>query len=166
MWANSGHDAVGAQRERLLQSTFVLRVYRNMKPRNRAHKAAKPQSARGPLDAVRRIHKRNDIRMCDAPSVTLLLRGLLDDYVRLHGTETLIPQRREPLTNEHTERLLSPANEGMKVGRRRINWRQPFWISFAAFLTTLRHSGSRKADLLDVVVSDFCLSSMTRRNLK
>ena len=41
-WANSGHDAVGAQRERLLQSTFVLRVYRNMKPRNRAHKAAKP----------------------------------------------------------------------------------------------------------------------------
>ena len=166
MWANSGHDAVGAQRERLLQSTFVLRVYRNMKPRNRAHKAAKPQSARGPLDAVRRIHKRNDIRMCDAPSVTLLLRGLLDDYVRLHGTETLIPQRREPLTNEHTERLLSPANEGMKVGRRTINWRQPFWISFAAFLTTLRHSGSRKADLLDVVVSDFCLSSMTRRNLK
>ena len=166
MWANSGHDVVGAQRERLLQSTFVLRVYRTMRPRNRAHKSAKPQSARGPLDAVRRIHKRNDIRMCDAPSVTLVLKGLLDDYVRLHGTETLIPQRREPLTNEQTERLLSPANEGMKVGRRTINWRQPFWISFAAFLTSLRHSGSRKADLLDVVASDFCLSSMTRRNLK
>jgi ribosomal protein L12E/L44/L45/RPP1/RPP2 len=54
----------------------------------------------------------------------------------------------------------------MKVGRRTVNWRQPFWISFAAFLTSLRHSGSRKADLLDVVASDFCLSSMTRRNLK
>ena len=39
-------------------------------------------------------------------------------------------------------------------------------MSFAAFLTTLRHSGSRKADLLDHTAADFNAASMTRRNLK
>ena len=39
-------------------------------------------------------------------------------------------------------------------------------MSFAAFLTTLQHSGSRKADLLDHTAADFNATSMTRRNVK
>ena len=44
--------------------------------------------------------------MCPAPSITRLVHGLLTEYVRIHGPECLIPDRREPLTNEMTAAII------------------------------------------------------------
>ena len=48
-----------------------------------------------------------DIAICPAHSVALVLKGLMDEYVHLHGAEILVPKRRESLTNEQTALLLS-----------------------------------------------------------
>ena len=76
--AHSGLDVFGARRERFMQAAFFLYAFRTMIPRNRAHKTAKPASARACLDCVRRVHKHSDIAMCPAPSVALMLRGLVE----------------------------------------------------------------------------------------
>ena len=78
-----------------------------MVTRNRAHYTAKPASARSCLGSVRRVHKHMDLIMCPAPSVALVLKGLVDEYVHLHDAEILVPKRREPLTNEQTTLPLS-----------------------------------------------------------
>lgn len=132
-----------------------------MVPRNRAHKTAKPASARACLDCVRRVHKHSDIAMCPAPSVALMLRSHVDEYVHIHGDECLVPHRREPLTNEKTRAILTIAPR-TKLGVRVIDWASPMFVNFAAFLTTLRQSGSRKADLLSVTPEEFDRASMTR----
>ena len=163
--AHAGLDTSGARRERFLQAAFFLYAFRTMVPRNRAHHTAKPASARSCLDSVRRVHKHMDIVMCPAPSVALVLKGLMDEYVHLHGAEILVPKRREPLTNEQTMKLLSIAT-GTKLGKHAVDWSSPLFVNFAAFLTTLRHSGSRKADLLCVAPEDFDPSSMSKWNLK
>ena len=163
--AHSGQDSAGARRELFLQAACFLNAFRTMVPRNRAHKTAKPASARACLDAVRRIHKHNDIAICPAPSVVLMLRGLMDEYVRLHGAECLVPHRREPLTNEQTQAIL-PIPPQTKLGAHVVDWGAPLFVNFAALLATLRQSGSRKADLLSVTPDDFDRASMTRWHLK
>ena len=165
--AHEGHDRAGRRRECFIQAAFLLWAYRTMVPRNRSHQLPKPASARACLDAVRRVHRHNDIVMCPAPSISRLVTGLLAEYIRVHGPESLIPSRREPLTNQQTSAILGAGHdEPVRVGNRIVDWEAPFWVSFAAFLTTLRHSGSRKADLLDHTAADFSAASMTRRNLK
>ena len=163
--AHSGVDPFGARRERFMQAAFFLYAFRTMVPKNRAHKTAKPASARACLDCVRRVHKHSDIAMCPAPSVALMLRGLMDEYVHIHGAECLVPRRREPLTNEQTRAILTIPPR-TKLGARVVDWNSPLFINFAAFLTTLRQSGSRKADLLSVTPEEFDPASMSRWNLK
>ena len=163
--AHSGVDPFGARRERFMQAAFFLYAFRTMVPKNRAHKTAKPASARACLDCVRRVHKHSDIAMCPAPSVALMLRGLMDEYVHIHGAECLVPRRREPLTNEQTRAILTIPPR-TKLGTRVVDWNCPLFVNFAAFLTTLRQSGSRKADLLSVTPEEFDPASMSRWNLK
>ena len=115
MAANSGLDAVGAYRERLLQSTFVLRSYRTMKPRNRAHSSAKPQSARGPLDAVRRIHKRMGIETVSLSVAVQACEGMLRQYAERHGPEALLPHRKEPFTREIILSFISDDLNGLFI---------------------------------------------------
>ena len=163
--AHSGLDEFGARRERFMQAAFFLYAFRTMVPTNRAHKTAKPASARACLDCMHRVHKHSDSAMCPAPSVALMLRGLMDEYVHIHGAECLVPRRRKPLTNEQTRAILTIPPR-TKLGARVVNWACPLFVNFAAFLTTLRQSDSRKADLLSVTPEEFDPASMARWNLK
>ena len=119
--AHSGVDAFSARREHFMQAAFFLCAFRTMLPKNQAHKTAKPASARTCLDCVRRVHKHSDIAMCPVPSVALMLRGLMDEYVHIHGAECLVPRRREPLTNEQTRAILTIAPR-TKLGARVVDW--------------------------------------------
>ena len=103
--------------------------------------------------------------MCPAPSVALMLRGLMDEYVHIHGAECLVPRRREPLTNEQT-RAIFTIPPRTKLGAHVVDCACPLFVNFAAFLTTLRQSGPRKVDLLSVTPEEFDPASMTRWNLK
>jgi len=164
--ANNGSDTAGHVRETFLQTAFLVYTYTRMRPRRRNDPAAKPCSANKVLQAVRRVHAKRNITMAKPPSVAKALRGLYANYVRLHGVESLIPHRKEPLTNEYAAAIIALARSEATAtgGRRRYSPDQV--TCFVALLTTLRHRGARKADLIPVTADEFDGRHMSRRHVK
>ena len=72
-----------------------------MLPHSNAPPQAKPSSVRPCVDTVHKVHARRGITLASAPVVSRVINGLLKTYVRVHGTDALIPTRKEPITNCH-----------------------------------------------------------------
>ena len=167
--ANNGTDRAGYEHEVLLQNMFLVWRYATMVPRRRRDPAANPESASKSLLAVRRAHKRRGITMAAAPTSALVIKGLLNEYVRLHGPESLMPHRKDPLTNEMMYDIadsVSHTPDGITVGRVVVSWTCRAFLVFWALLCTLRHAGARKADLLPVIASEFCGRDPARSNFQ
>ena len=163
--ANSGSNAAGHTREIILQTGFMLWYYDKMKPRRKDRSQADPRGAHKAVQAVRRIHKGRGYAMPSAPTVGKALNGLLSDYVRLHGSAALAPQRKEPLTTEQTEKILN-VPDGTRLSKKHVvDWESDIYVCFACLLTALRHCGARKADHLPVRDSEFDGRHMARSNL-
>ena len=158
------HDEV--RRERFLFSAYTVKEYRvNIKPKRGAPNP-KPTSAMNNALAVKRVLKRGGVSTVATPELTVILKGMLRQYIRLHGPESLLPKRAEPLTNADTEAILRLGRDGpVTINGRTLNWEQPFWRSFRAFLTTARAAAFRKADVLPATVADFDMGSASRANL-
>jgi hypothetical protein len=152
--ANSGADRRGHQREVILLETFLVTGHYAMQPRSHSDPAAKPASAFAMVASVRRCHARHGITMARAPRLALVLKGLLRLYTLAHGPESLQPRRKEPLTNEHTRAILGIPT-GTVIDNVVVDWKDPVFIAFAALLTTLRHAGARKADLIPPAMDTF-----------
>ena len=170
--SSEGLTADEMRRERFLFSVFTVLEYRvNIKPRKGP--APQPQSAINNATAVKRVLKRGGISAVATPELTVILKGLLRQYLRLHGPETLVPTRAEPLTNDDTLRIFNLPNgtlvngvrQGTWINGKPLDWAQPFWCSFKAFLATARQAAFRKADVLPVTADDFGLESASRFNL-
>ena len=99
--ASIAHDADALAREQFLLAAFVIWRYGRMLPRRNAPPQAKPPSVRPYVDTVRNVHTRRGITLAGAPVVSRVIKGLLKPYVRVHGTDALIPTRKEPITNGH-----------------------------------------------------------------
>ena len=163
--ANDGRDQRGFRREVFLLTAFMLWVYLTMRPRRRTDPSAKPVSASKYIETVRRVHARRMLTLPKSPSISQAVRGLTAAYVRLHGPESLIPHRKEPLTNDKALAMLRRAASGFQVAGRTLCERSLLYKGFRAFLTTARHTGSRKADLLPVTAPEFDGRHMARSNL-
>jgi hypothetical protein len=152
--ANSGADHDGHRRELFLLESFLILMHYTMTPRSRKDPKAKPASAMAHVTAVRRCHQRQGYTMAKATSVNRTLKGLLRLYVLAHGPESLTPRRKDPLTNEHTEAILSVPN-GTVLGALVVDWESDLFVTFRALLTLLRHTGARKADLIPTTEDAF-----------
>ena len=62
------------------------------------------------------------------PELSSILKGLLRQYLRLYGPESLVPERTEPLTNDDMSRILDLTADSVSVGGRKLNWSHPFWV--------------------------------------
>jgi hypothetical protein len=120
--ALSGDNHHGHERELLLQVGFVLWVYRDMKPRRNADPAARPSSARKYLTAVRAAHARRNLMLPNAPCVAKAMRGLVKNYVRLHGAASLVPQRKEPIENAHCRKIYALPSGTSIAPRVTVDW--------------------------------------------
>ena len=132
--SSEGLTADEMRRERFLFSVFTVLEYRvNIKPRKGP--APQPQSAINNATAVKRVLKRGGISAVATPELTVILKGLLRQYLRLHGPETLVPTRAEPLTNDDTLRIFNLPNgtlvngvrHGTWINGKPLDWAQPFW---------------------------------------
>ena len=149
------------RREHLLFNAYNAKQCRvDCKPK-RGNKFPRPASALNSTLAVKRVLKRGGVTAVATPELTALLKGMLRQYVRLHGPEALLPHRSEPLTNGDAIAVLQLTH----VNGKALNWEHPFWCSFRAFITTGRAAAFRKADVLPVTKSDFDLASASRSNL-
>ena len=155
-------DANGRARERFLFDSFFLEDYRRMV---RSKPTAKPQSALNNHMAVKRVMRRGGVQPVETPNTSSILKGLLRQYVELHGAEILTPKRAEPLIKEDMAKILHPSLNGTPCGRTVVDWDAPRFRSFRAYLCTSRMAATRKADVLCKSASDFSKASASRAHL-
>ena len=161
--ASLADDPDGLAREQFLLAAFVIWRYGRMTPRSHKSPAVKPSSVRPYVDTVRNVHLRRGITLAPAPVVSRVLKGMLKNYVRVHGTDALIPTRKEPIENHHCAAMYAIGRSTpVRVGRHTVSWRTPRCRCFKALLNGLRQTGGRKADMLPVTPAEFDLSCVTR----
>ena len=148
--ANMGFDPVGYRRELLLPALAFLRMYPKMRARARADrgKGANPRSCLLKLYAVAREHKKRGYQMAPLTIAMKVMAGMLHKYVLDNGTDSLIPARKNPLTNKMIDQMVAlpdgAAAEGFSMRMRRSEY---FWQAVIATIVVLSETGMRKSDV-------------------
>lgn len=139
--ANAGMDRGGAQREALMLAMALVFVYRRMKPRSSRDPAPKPNSAMAVLRHIRRMHARRGVPMANLKMANMALKGLLRMFVDVHGHEWLIPERKEPFTNEDVQALYTymDGTAAQSATEEAVVWK--------AVVGVLAKTGFRKAEV-------------------
>lgn len=144
--ANSGADPVGYRREILLLAVALVLLYARMRPRSKRDPVASPRSALQKLRGVAREHKKRGFIMAPLTFAVEVMKGMLHDAVRLHGTDWLAPARKKPLTNAMIVTMLAVASGTCGMGFV-VDLTSYFWISVVATFAVLAETGMRKADV-------------------
>ena len=136
--ANSGLDPVGHRRELILPALVLIHVYARMQPRSKKDPAANPRSALAKLYGWAREHKKRGYKMAPFTVAVQVVNGMLHRYVELHGTDSLAPSRKNPLTQQIILCMLT-AIDAIATGYRAVAARATF--------ETLAETGMRKGDV-------------------
>ena len=83
--------------------------------------------------------------MAPAPEVALVIKGLVRRFVRIHGVDALLPERKAPIENHHAAAILGVDN-GTQLSSGEVDWSRLRYKSFKAHVCTSREMGGRKAD--------------------
>jgi hypothetical protein len=144
--ANSGADPVGHRRELMLLAIALVLFYMWMKPRSKRDPVANPRSALAKLHGVAREHKKRGYVMAPLTLAVQVMKGMLHNAVRLHGTDWLAPERKRPLTNAMISAMLALACGTSALGFT-VDRTAYFWVSAFATFAVLAETGMRKADV-------------------
>ena len=142
-------EPAAVNREVTLLALFYVWTFSTMRPRRRDRKMGKPQSALNVVAAVRRIHRRANHPMPPCPMIAIMLKGMSDEYVRVHGDRRfLLPERKEPLSKEFQVSILT-VQEGTAIPPHGVvAWSRPDLITFGALLSSMCATGMRCDDAL------------------
>ena len=135
------------EREVTFWTIVTILTWRWMKPRKKHHKTARVDSALAVTISARRAHVRDRIEVPPVASLKSVLAGMKQHYVDLNGAEALLPDRKEPLTDDDTNSIYA-APEGTPCAGHTVQWDSALFVSFKAMLSTMRKAGFRKADAL------------------
>jgi len=129
-----------------------MQMYADMKPRSNKDAAANPRSALNKLCGVVREHKKAGIKMAPLMLAVQVVAGMLRAHVEAHGTDSLTPSRKDPLTHPIICGMLRTAN-GASRGALVVNWLIYFWIAVCATISVLAETGMRKGDVSKALAS-------------
>ena len=135
------------QREVTFWTAVVILTWRWMKPRRRNHVTARVESALAVAMAARRVHTRNMHKVPPLSVIKGVLAGMKQKYIDLNGAEALLPQRKEPLTDDDTTSIIA-APDGTACAGHTVHWAAPLFTAWKAMLLSMRKAGWRKADAL------------------
>jgi integrase len=146
-WRDDPKVAEGApaavRREAFLMAMAMLHIYRRMRPRSNSDPAPKPSSAMKILSHIKRAHLRRGLPFSSLSLASMAMKGLLREYTEVHGSEFLIPNRKEPYSHEEVKQMLTlEALQGEP-----IDAQSEFWVSWRALVSLLYQSGFRKAEV-------------------
>ena len=146
--ANSGADAAGHAEEIYLLCMALILMYSWMRPRSRADPAADPRNAFKKLHAVRRIHRKRwpPVEMVSLSVVATVLKGMLREFVEVHGFRSLVPKRKLPLTNHLADGILSVYEGAMRAGLT-VARTTYHWVAMLCLFTVLLETGMRKDEV-------------------
>jgi hypothetical protein len=144
--AHSGADAAGFDRESRLLCAFLIWCYDLIQPRSKSAAAAKPSSAYQMVDGVRRCHRRAGIFMVSTKQLTMIMNGITAAHVAEHGSESLLPQRKDPIGPDLARQLLSTPN-GTTLGSKTLNWDDALFMNLGTMFALGVSTGFRKAEV-------------------
>ena len=142
-------DRVGYLREVVLLVNALVHFMKTRKPRSKVDSVIKPQSAMNILLGANRVLKLHYLSFIPLRALKLPLRGLMRQFLKDFGPLSLIPKRREPMTNGMV-RSLSALPPGFSLGP--LGPHDPNSIvgkSWRAAVATLASSGFRKAEAFE-----------------
>ena len=141
------NDRLSFLREVVLLVNALLHFMKTRRPRSRADKMIKPQSAMNILLGANRVMRSNFASFIPLSTLKLPLKGLMKRFVQRFGPSSLIPKRREPFTNGMICSLASlPIGMDLgRFGRLTAGSRQrACWRAAVALATS---TGFRKAEM-------------------
>jgi len=144
--AHSGADPVGFDRESRLLCAFLIYCYEIIQPRSKKSKAAKPASAFKMIDGVRSVHRRAGIFMVSTKQLTMVMKGITAEHIKEHGSESLLPERKDPIGPTLCRQLLRTP-EGTNLGAKKLDWSSPLFLSLGAMFALSESTGFRKAEV-------------------
>jgi hypothetical protein len=149
--AHSGADPAGFDRESRLLCAFLVWCYLDeIKPRSKSSKAAKPASSWKMVDGVRSVHRRAGIYMVSTRQLTSVMKGLTAAHIKEHGSESLLPDRKDPIGPDLCRQLLATdltALVGTKLSTERRRWDDPLFLSLGAMMALSESTGFRKSEV-------------------
>jgi hypothetical protein len=150
MLAHSGQDIDGYALECAFVAGALPWIMVHMEPAKGSTKPPKPTSGLKVLGHVRRVHLKRFHHPFFVPLTQAVQAcdGLCKQFIVDNGPDSLLPHRKEPLTNEIVVKLLGLFHSpDIKVGRRTIDPGNPAWASLFALFHTCAQTGFRKAEV-------------------
>ena len=146
--ANSGADPEGHAEEVYLVCMALILMYSWMRPRSHADPAADPRNAFKKLHAVRRIHRKRwpPVEMVSLTVVATVLKGMLREFVEVHGFRPLVPKRKLPLTNHMADGMLGVYEGATRAGLT-VTRASHHWVAMLCLFTVLLETGMRKDEV-------------------
>jgi hypothetical protein len=139
-----------AKLEVFLQAASIPWILQRM--RGRGRKFPLPSSAANIIKGIRRVHITKGYELPPLTLVNRVLAGICDEYIELHGPESLRPHRKEPIPFELICALMSWIKENVQDDDLKLSC-----ITAVALLT---QSGLRKAEISSIrrIFTKKCMS--------
>ena len=159
--AATGADVDAQDGDVTLLCFALILIMTVMQPRKKSSPAAQPQSGFQVLLAISRIHKLLGVIMVPLKFIRITLRGMLQRFVRVHGHEALVPDRKWPMSHRIFTQLLTLSCAKCGSG----TWQSSslLGVSTLAMICLLYASGFRKAEITS---HGSGLSYLTRSSLR
>ena len=128
-----------------------------------------PDSAMKVLEGIRRVHSTWGYEMPPLTSARKVIQGIKRQYVLMHGPESIMPHRQEPLPFERICGLRRAfGNIGLHIAATKnigftVN-RGKMWASLRSMVSLMAQSGLRKAEVT-YADSKFTMVDMARGNV-
>ena len=140
-----------ARTEIFLQAAAVPWILQRMKP-GKGRSRPLPSSAAAVIRGVRRLHVARGFELPPLTLVNRMIKGICDEYLELHGPESLEPHRKEPFTADIIRKLLVWYQAFIPTEERKL--------MLCVATTLLAQSGLRKAEIASIkrVFTRKCMS--------
>ena len=153
--AHLGLNEAGHLLEVAVLESFVPYLLLTLKPRSRKNSTVTPKTVIGHVLRLRQIHRRQfRIEMAATASTSDILKALSHDYVRVHGSDSLIPERKHPWTQASFELVfnLPHGTELVGLGSRTLGLQQVDWGGPVLWIVRrladfLKDTGNRKGEI-------------------
>ena len=161
--AHLGLNEVGHLLEVTTLESFVSYLLLTLKPRSRKNSTVTPKTITGHVLRLRQMHKRQfRIEMAMTASTSDILKALSHDYVRVHGSDSLIPERKHPWT-QASFKLVFNLPHGAELARlnsktqerRRVDWADPVLWIIRRLADYLKDTGNRKGEITSTELGHF-----------
>ena len=142
-------DRVAYLREVILLVNALVYFMKTRRPRSKKDRCIKPQSAMNILLGANRVLKKNFLSFIPLKALKLPLRGLMRDFIQKFGPTSLVPKRRECMTNGMIRTLCDlPAGFGLGPLGSLVNG-SLLSKSWRGAVAVASSTGFRKAELFE-----------------